>query len=630
MSSLPPAKKTSANTPDAPAAPPAYLPLARKYRPQSFSALIGQEHITTTLTHALAGGRLAHAYLFAGPRGTGKTSTARIFAKSLNCDEGPTATPCQRCTNCLEITKGSSLDVLEIDGASNRGIDEIRQLREHVRFAPAHGRRKVYIIDEVHQISHDGFNALLKTLEEPPPHVTFIFATTAPQKVPATILSRCQRFDFRRIPAARVVAQLRTIAEAEHINIDEASLFAIARAADGSLRDAESVLDQLASFAQERIRPADVHAVLGLVETDALAAWVDAILNRRLPEALASVDQLLDQGKELEQMTQGLIEYLRHLIVVKACPPSSDAAGARRLIELPEETIRALAAQVAPLALDDLLGLTQVLLITQDRMRRSPLARVVLDVALVHLATREALQPVETLLAHLDALLAQGGTLQPSPRPAVLPSSTSGITRPLASTPVPLPVRSVAPAVALATSVREQPPVALAAAPSPSSAATATAVVDAPPVPALSTDELHALWPRVLERVGRVKMSTAAYLSEGRPLEVREGVLRVALPSSAALHLEILDTLEVRRSIEDILADVLAGARLRLAFVPMAEALPLASARPVSPPPSTEHQALPAPRPHEPVAHQAQRPEIIHTVQQLFDAQLLGDTPATE
>ena len=231
-----------------------YLVLARKFRPQNFDEVIGQDHITTTLKNAITQNRVAHAYLFTGPRGIGKTSTARILAKALNCQKGPRPVPCDKCPSCEEIMKGSSLDVIEIDGASNRGIEEVRNLRENVKFAPSRGRFKVYIIDEVHMLTQEAFNALLKTLEEPPAHVKFVFATTAPYKVPATILSRCQRFDFKRIPIQAIVDKLKDISSQEKFIATEDALFAIAKASEGSMRDAESILDQLASFCDKKMK----------------------------------------------------------------------------------------------------------------------------------------------------------------------------------------------------------------------------------------------------------------------------------------------------------------------------------------------------------------------------------------
>ncbi len=257
-----------------------YVVFALKWRPKNFDEIIGQEQIVTTLKNAIQKNRLAHAYLFAGPRGVGKTSTARILAKTLNCKAGPTLNPCQKCSSCIEISQGRSLDVIEIDGASNRGIDEIRTLRENVKFAPSGGKFKIYIIDEVHMLTTEAFNALLKTLEEPPEFVKFIFATTQPHKVIPTILSRCQRMDFRFIPVMEIIAQLERIVKAEKIDVDKEVLFAIARSSEGSLRDAESVLDQLTSFSKEKISLKDVISVLGLVEQDALFEITDKIIQK--------------------------------------------------------------------------------------------------------------------------------------------------------------------------------------------------------------------------------------------------------------------------------------------------------------------------------------------------------------
>ena len=264
----------------------AYTVFALKWRPQNFDEIIGQNHIVTTLKSALEKNRLAHAYLFAGPRGVGKTSTARILAKALNCKDGPTLNPCQKCASCLEIGQGRSMDVIEIDGASNRGIDEIRVLRENVKFSPVAGKFKIYIIDEVHMLTQEAFNALLKTLEEPPAFVKFIFATTQPHKVLATILSRCQRFDFRRITVMEMITQLERIVTQEKIGVDKEVLLAIAKASDGSLRDAESLLDQLISFSKDKISLKDVISILGIVEQEALFEITDKIIQK---DALAAL-----------------------------------------------------------------------------------------------------------------------------------------------------------------------------------------------------------------------------------------------------------------------------------------------------------------------------------------------------
>ncbi|MCI0482817.1 MAG: DNA polymerase III subunit gamma/tau, partial [Candidatus Dadabacteria bacterium] len=275
-----------------------YVVFARKYRPRDFDEIIGQSHITTTLKNAIARDRVAHAYLFAGPRGVGKTTTARILAKALNCEKGPTPKPCNKCSSCLEITSGSSLDILEIDGASNTGVDDIRSLRENARFTPAKGGFKVYIIDEVHMLSDSAFNALLKTLEEPPPHVKFIFATTHAHKVPPTILSRCQRFDFRRIPAKEILDNLKRIVKEEKISVSEDALGLIAKYGDGSMRDSQVILDQFVSFAQGKVGAEEVVKVLGIVDDEVLFALSAAISGKDPGAALDAVDRLVNEGKD--------------------------------------------------------------------------------------------------------------------------------------------------------------------------------------------------------------------------------------------------------------------------------------------------------------------------------------------
>src|SRR3989338_5843251 len=339
-----------------------YLPLARKYRPQTLEDLVGQAHVTTTLARALEGKRVAQAYLFAGTRGVGKTSAARILAKCLNCERGPGPTPCNRCASCTQITQGSSLDVLEIDGASNRGIDEIRNLRETVAFAPAAGGFRVYIIDEVHMLTTEAFNALLKTLEEPPPHVRFIFATTAPAKVPATVLSRCQRFDFRRIEPATIVEVLQRLAQAEGLRVDAPALFAIARAADGSLRDAEVILEQAASFVRGPVREADVAELLGAIESEALLAWTDAILGRDTAGALTLLVSQRDRGRDPASLLTGLLRQGRNLALVAGLggSPSGQAALAR-LVDEPADRLARLSEQARRAGPQELLLILQLL-----------------------------------------------------------------------------------------------------------------------------------------------------------------------------------------------------------------------------------------------------------------------------
>src|ERR1041384_3177786 len=316
-----------------------YQVIARKYRPQRFSDVVGQEHVCQTLGNAIAQKRIAHAYLFVGPRGTGKTTIARIFAKCLNCTDGPKVDFDENDPRCQEITEGRSLDVLEIDGASNRGIDEIRELRETAKYAPSSSRFKIYIIDEVHMLTKEAFNALLKTLEEPPAHVKFMFATTEPEKVLPTILSRCQRFDLRRIPIKLMVDHLRHIAKQENVTIDEAALHAIARGADGGMRDAESALDQLISFCGNTIEESDVLSMFGLAAQRSLLDLSRAILDGEIQTALHQLNDLAKNGKDLGRLLSDLLNHFRNLLIFQV------SRGDTKMLEVSEAEAAALADQ---------------------------------------------------------------------------------------------------------------------------------------------------------------------------------------------------------------------------------------------------------------------------------------------
>jgi DNA polymerase-3 subunit gamma/tau len=353
-----------------------YEVFARKYRPQTFDDLVGQAHVSRTLKNAVAQNRLAHAYLFVGPRGVGKTSTARILAKSLNCVKGPTVTPCGECDNCREIAAGNSLDVIEIDGASNNSVEDVRQLRENVRYAPAKGRYKIYLIDEVHMLSPAAFNALLKTLEEPPEHVKFIFATTEPQKVLPTILSRCQRFDLHRIAANLIAKHLQFIAGKENITLEPAAAHAIARGAEGGLRDAESMLDQLVAFCGEKISENDVLDVFGFTREQTVVDLTGRILRGETPDAIDLLHQQSEAGKDMMRLMSDLIAYLRDLLVFKAKP---DAL--KEDVEADVQT--SLAAQAELLTTDRLLELVDQFAAAEGRMKWVPNKKLHFEVAII-------------------------------------------------------------------------------------------------------------------------------------------------------------------------------------------------------------------------------------------------------
>jgi DNA polymerase-3 subunit gamma/tau len=384
-----------------------YEVFARKYRPQTFDDLVGQAHVSRTLKNAVAQNRLAHAYLFVGPRGIGKTSTARILAKSLNCVKGPTVTPCGICDNCLEIAAGNSLDVIEIDGASNRGIDDVRELRDNVRYAPAKARLKIYIIDEVHMLTKEAFNALLKTLEEPPPHVKFIFATTEPDKVLATILSRCQRFDLHRIPANLIGQHLQFIAGKEKITLEPAAAHAIARGAEGGLRDAESMLDQLVAFCGEKISENDVLNVFGFTSEQTVIDLMRHILRAETPEAIDLLHQQSESGKDMMRLMSDLIAYLRDLLVFKAKPDALKE-------DVDPDVQKSLATHAEMIVTDRLLELIDQFAGAEGRMKWAPNKKLHFEVAIIKAIQSLGQATLDEVIEKLGELRNGGGALRKS------------------------------------------------------------------------------------------------------------------------------------------------------------------------------------------------------------------------
>jgi len=364
-----------------------YLAFALKYRPKNFDEVVGQAHVVTSLKNAILKERVHHAYLFSGPRGIGKTSLARILAKSLNCAKGQTITPCEKCTSCVEINKGKSLDIIEIDGASNRGIDEIRTLRENVKLSPAHSRYKIYIIDEVHMLTQEAFNALLKTLEEPPAHVKFVFATTHPHKVLPTILSRCQKFQFNLIPLEEVVTKLKRIIVAEKIKIKENLLYTVARAAGGSIRDAESLLDQLVPVILEKESLEDVFSFLGIIDEESLNKMLKLVIEKDLTSSLDFIGKTAKDGKDLGIFLNAFIEHLRNLLLAKVSVNSF-----KELSDVSPQSKDFILSVAKQISTKDILDIIDSLIETKEVSYRLNTVRIPLELALIKLSHQQKLE----------------------------------------------------------------------------------------------------------------------------------------------------------------------------------------------------------------------------------------------
>lgn len=444
----------------------AYLVLARKYRPATFSELVGQDHVVRTLSNAMAMNRLHHAFLFTGARGVGKTTTARVLARAINCEKGVSPAPCGECSQCKEIASGSSPDILEIDGASNTGVDNVRELRETVRYLPSKCRTKIYIIDEVHMLSQAAFNALLKTLEEPPPHVKFIFATTEPQKIPATILSRCQRFDFRRVASAVLVKHLQGILEKEGIQLSSSALSSIVRQADGSVRDALSLLDQVISYVGTQPRDTEVNEALGLVDRGAISQLVDAVAERNANRLLATIGELDNRGVDLSDAAQLVTEHLRDLTVLKMLEGADDID--KHLHHRTKDDLALLQNQAQKFSRPDLHRLFQLAVVAAMDTARSMHPRTTLEMGLLRLLEVEPTQSLDTLLTRIDALV-------------------SGYV-----------------------------PTLHASAPSKAQTASSEKVVAAAPVQ--KVEDGHQGWQRFVDNVRAQKPSIASVLEHGRPM----------------------------------------------------------------------------------------------------------------
>jgi len=375
-----------------------YTVLSRRYRPKSFNEIVGQKHVVTTLVNALKTNRVAHAYLFAGPRGVGKTSMARILSKALNCQKGTTDTPCNKCSTCNSITSGNGIDVLEIDGASNRGIDEVRNIRQNVGYAPAASRYKIYIIDEVHMLTKEAFNAILKTLEEPPEHVKFIFATTSPSRVPDTVQSRCQRFDFKNISIPDISDRLAQLCKTENIAAEEEVLQSIAKYARGGLRDSESILDQLASFCHEKITLRDVYDIFGIVSEEKLSSLINSFTEKKPELSIEIFHEIMESGKDIEGFIDQLLIYIRDLLLVSVCKKERDT------IETASGDLNLLRVQSASFSPETLMYMFQVISEAKTKTRDLLQQKIYLEVLFVKLATMEELRPLSTVLDKIEGM----------------------------------------------------------------------------------------------------------------------------------------------------------------------------------------------------------------------------------
>jgi DNA polymerase-3 subunit gamma/tau len=547
-----------------------YQVSARKYRPGTFDDVIGQPHVVQTLVNSINTKRIAHAYLFSGTRGVGKTTVARILAKALNCEQGPTSTPCASCANCLEIAQGTSVDVIEIDGASNTSVDDVREIRENVKFTPFRGHYRVYIIDEVHMLSNSAFNALLKTLEEPPPHVVFIFATTEIHKIPATILSRCQHYNFRRIARTEIIERLRHVAQQDGITIEERSLTALARASEGSMRDGLSLLDQAVAFGGKSIVHEDLEALLGAVPQELLRAMIRAVTAQDSAAALAVIAQLLDQGHDLRAFCSDVVEYLRHMLVVSVTPPPEWP----KLIEASSEDLTQIATDKGSLTPEQLQQIFAMFTQAEDTLRLSAHPRFVLETAAVkasRLLRQDSVKADQSLrmasserppLPRSEKASPQAGSTGSMP-----PGAPPRVTAPPPKPPTPSrssPARGGASQAARTGSAKSQDAPAVAV------------VKSSVPAPVVLTRPMQAVelnWEQFQEEVSHTFPNIAPFLEMGRLVAIEGNLVMVGFAKQATVArgmLEKPDNIQVLAS----LCERLSGQPVRLRIVELSETDP--------------------------------------------------------
>lgn len=523
-----------------------YLVLARKWRPLIFADVIGQQHVTTTLENAIKTQRIANAYLFSGPRGVGKTTVARILAKAINCDQGPTPVPCNQCDNCREIIDGHSLNVFEVDGASNRGIDEVRNLRENLRYVPAKGKYKIYIIDEVHMLTSEAFNALLKTLEEPPKNVLFIFATTEPHKIPATILSRCQHFTFKRLSVKQIIEQLEIICTGEQIKIDAESLQIIARKSDGCMRDAESVLDQAYSFCGNTIQYLQLINLLGIINIELLFLLSTCIQNRDVKGVLNLIDTIFLEGYDLTEFLINAADHFRNLLVARVTQSVAQIAVsdmmAQRYLNEAEHFHE-----------DDLLRYIKIITETEYAIKRSPNPRLKLEFALLKMVKMEGTVQLADLLHRIE-------TIQVAPLADAISQQAAFLPNRVKENPSPRPIYRPQPQLTLedrkaeiaATLASDVKPVVVPAHSELSAVQTG---------PVIDLTAITGKWGQIIEMIRLKKIAVAAFMNEGVPAAIHENVLEIMFGKDNGFHMDSI--MKNRSLIEQIITEVL-GVSLRI------------------------------------------------------------------